>query len=304
MLIGHQKLIDDFKNLAESGNLGHGYIFFGEPRVGKKLFAACLANYLETGEFSSPSQISQGETWAGRPKKILTDFLFIEPDSSSRISRDEIKEGKGTIGIDQVRMLRNFLWQKPTVSRRRTAVVNDAEAMTGEAQNAILKIAEEPPESSLLILVASDSESLWPTLSSRLQSVYFPPIGIDIIENWLVKTRVSAAKEAKIFANSSFGQPGLAFMLAKDADFKLLCENAEEFLKSGFWERRNFLKPLLDNDNFNLDKFLEAMLMIVSKSPSSEENRELWHKISALRRDATRYNVNPRLQLEALMSNQ
>jgi len=289
MLIGHEKLIKDFKKLVSGGNLANGYLFFGQPRVGKKLFAASLANFLETGEFSEPSLISSGEIGAGKPK-ILTDFLLIKPDE------------QGTIGIDQMRQLRNFLWQKPFASSRRTAVIDASEAMTGEAQNAILKIAEEPPESSLLIIIASDYERLWPTLQSRMQKIYFASVGKTLIEKWLKETVKCKTDDAKNFAEVSFGQPGLALMFASDENFRLLRQSAEKFLKSGFWERRNVIKEMLENEEFNLSGFLEAILILISKNAVSGKNTDLWHKVSALRRDSESYNINPRLQLESLLS--
>lgn len=278
MLLGHEKLIKDFKKLVSGGNLANGYLFFGQPRVGKKLFAVCFANYLEIGEFHEP-------------EKVLTDFLLIEPDE------------KGTIGIDEMRRLRNFLWQKPFASPRRTAVIDNSEAMTSEAQNAILKIAEEPPESSLLIIIASDYERLWPTLQSRMQKIYFAPVGRVIVEKWLKETAKCKADDAKNFAEASFGQPGLALMLASDENFRLLCQSAEKFLKSGFWERRNVIKTMLENEKFNLSRFLEVLLILISKNVVSGKNMDLWHKVSALRRDSESYNINPRLQLESLLSN-
>ena len=276
MLIGHEKLKKDFRELVQKNKLAHGYLFFGQPRVGKKLFASCLANFLEIGKLLEP-------------EKVLTDFLLIKPDE------------QGTIGIDQMRRLRNFLWQKPFASSRRTAVIDDSEAMTGEAQNAILKIAEEPPESSLLIIIASDYERLWPTLQSRMQKIYFAPIGQTLIEKWLKETVKCKADDARNFAEASFGQPGLALMLVSDESFKLLRQSAEKFLKSGFWERRNVIKTILEDEKFNLSRFLEALLIFLSNDVVSGKNADLWHKISALRRDGESYNINPRLQLEALL---
>ncbi len=277
MLIGHEKLISDFKELVEKNALANCYLFFGQPRVGKKLFALCFANYLETKNFSKP--------------KTLIDFLLIEPNT------------EGTIGIDEIRRLRNFLWQKPFASSRRTAVIDDSEAMTGEAQNAILKIAEEPPESSLLIIIASDYERLWLTLQSRLQKIYFASVGQALIEKWLKETAKCKADDARNFAEASFGQPGLALMLASDENFKLLRQSAEKFLKSGFWEKRNIIKVMLENEKFNLSYFLETLLILISKNAASGKNPDLWHKISALRRDSESYNINPRLQLENLLNN-
>ncbi|HUX35448.1 MAG TPA: hypothetical protein VMV71_00250 [Candidatus Paceibacterota bacterium] len=274
-MIGHEKLARDFKELSAKNNLANCYLFFGQPRVGKKLFALCFANYLEIGGFH-------------KPEKVLADFLLIKPDE------------KGTVGIDEIRKLKNFLWQKPAASQRRTAVISDSEAMTGEAMNAILKIAEEPPESSLLIIIANDPERLPPTFQSRLQKIYFPPVPYAAIEKWLMEEIKCGAEQAKKFAEMSHGQPGLALMAASDENFESLLKDAEEFLKSGFWERRNVIKFMLENDNFDISRFLEAVLMVISKTATGK-NSELWHKVSALRRDSESYNINPRLQLESLL---
>ena len=224
----------------------------------------------------------------GRPKN-LADFLAIEQDE------------KRTIGIDQIRALKRFLWQKPFASPRRTAVINNSEAMTGEAQNAILKIAEESPESSLIIIIASDYERLLPTLQSRLQKIYFAPVARPLVEKWLKETVGCNANDAKRFAEASFGQPGLAKMLASDNGFQSLCQAAEKFLKSGFWDRRNIIKAMLEDEKFNFSVFLETLLILVSKNAVDKKNSDLWHRISALRRDGESYNVNPRLQLESLL---
>ncbi len=273
MLIGHEKLTGDFKELAAKNDLSGSYLFFGQPRIGKKLFAVCLANFLEKREFEEP--------------KILSDFLIVEPDI------------RGTIGIEQARELKNFLWRKPAASPRRTAVINDSEAMTAEAQNAILKIAEEPPESSLLIIIARDPEHLWPTLLSRLQKVYFASIPVPAIEKWLLKTAGCGVEEAKKFSKASYGQPGLAWVMASDEKFGALRQQAERFLKSGFWDRRNIIKSMMDDEKFNISKFLEIIMIILSENAA--KNSELWHRVSALRRDSESYNINPRLQLEGLL---
>lgn len=274
MLIGREKLEKDFKELSGKNMLANCYLFFGPKRVGKKLFALHLANFLETGEFGEP--------------RTLSDFLLIGPDS------------QGTIGIDEVRRLKNFLWQKPVSSPKRTAVIDASEAMTGEASNAILKIAEEPPESSLLIVIANDPERLPQTFQSRLQKIYFPPVGSAAIEKWLVKDKICGAEEAKKVSAIAHGQPGLALMIASDEEFKSLIKDAEAFLKSGFWERRNTIKAMLEKEGFDLSRFLEAVLIVISKTASGK-NSELWHKVSALRRDSESYNINPRLQLENLL---
>ncbi len=151
-MISYGQLVNDFKRLTENKRLSHAYIFFGEEKNNQEKkfsFAQSLANFLETGIFESPL-------------RLLRDLLIISPDE------------KGTIGIDNIRLLKNFLWQNPTNSRRRTAIIRNAKNLTSEAQNAALKIVEEPPESSLIIFVANHENDLFSVLSSRLQKIYFP----------------------------------------------------------------------------------------------------------------------------------
>jgi DNA polymerase III delta prime subunit len=145
----HEKLKVDFKKLANEGKLSHAYLFFGENNNSEKLaFANSLANFLENGVF-------------GESDKLLRETLVISPDE------------KGTIGIDCVRNLKFFLWQKPSVCAKRIAIIQGAENMTPEAQNAALKIVEEPPEAALIIFIALSGENLLPALNSRLQKIYF-----------------------------------------------------------------------------------------------------------------------------------
>jgi DNA polymerase-3 subunit delta' len=142
-------MTENFKKLASENRLSHAYLFHGEKQAEIFLFVQSLANFLENGNF-------------GKPKKLLKEILVVSPDE------------KNIIGIDAVKQLKNFLWQKPVNSSRRLAVVNGAQNLTPQAQHAALKIVEEPPQSALIIFIAATVEDLLPTLNSRLQKIYFP----------------------------------------------------------------------------------------------------------------------------------
>ena len=134
--------------------MSHAYLFFGGnegDRNPKFDFAWSLANFLENGKFE-------------KPIGPLAELLIIN------------KSEEGAIGIDAMRSLKHFLYQKPIFSRCRTVIIRDAEEMTQEAQNAVLKIVEEPPVQSLIIFIARNENNLFPTLFSRLQKIYFPPV--------------------------------------------------------------------------------------------------------------------------------
>ncbi len=278
MIIGHQELIDDFKRLASQNELSHSYLFYGSPRVGKKLFALCLANFLETGNFSDEP-------------RVLQDALLISPNE------------RGIIGIDEIRRIKNFLSQKPIISPKRTMVVDEAENMTDEAQNALLKIAEEPPASSLLVIISSDSEKLWLTLRSRLQRIYFPAVPLALVEKWLNRNFSLEEAEAHSLAHFSRGQPGLAWRFLKDEKFRSLYQIVGTFLKSNFWARRNVIRMLLEDDKFNINEFLEVLSIALANGKLTPDKFNLWHALLRLRLQTDYLNLNPRLQLENLITN-
>ncbi len=273
-MIGHKILIENFKELAERKKLNHGYIFFGPDRVGKKLFALSLANYLENGVFDDPKG------------KILSDTHLISPDEN------------GTIGIEEARRIKYFLIERPNCSLYRTVIVNDAQALTGEAQNALLKITEEPSRVALIILVLKEPELVLATIESRLHKVYFSQISKKEIKNWLEKEYSVPDKKASELAEKSFGQPGLAKLILDDDKFSAAMVAANNAIKLNSFERKNFIKDLVKNEKFDLNLFLEALA--IEAAGRDRARPEFWHKLMELRRNLNFFNLNPRLQLEAL----
>ena len=148
----YKKFENDFKRLIKNNKLFHAYFFFGEDEEDIFLFAQALANFLENGIFSA--QLLSASGWK--------ETLIVSPNE------------KGTIGIDAIRFLKNFLWQKSIDSKLRIVIIKGSQNLTPEAQNAALKIAEEPPESALIIFIAKTAEDLLPALNSRFQKIYFP----------------------------------------------------------------------------------------------------------------------------------
>jgi DNA polymerase III delta prime subunit len=146
-----EALRENFEKLADSGKLSHAYLFFGESGNGEKeKFAKSLANFLENGDFSFP-------------ERGLEETLIVSPNE------------KGSIGIDAIRDVKRFLWQKASSEAgKRTAIVENAESLTFEAQNSALKIVEEPPANCLIVFTANNENNLLPALRSRLQKIHFP----------------------------------------------------------------------------------------------------------------------------------
>lgn len=279
--------------------MGHAYLFFGPAAVGKLSFAVELAEYLERG---LPSQISGKETresnWPEEKNtRPLSDAMVISPNSPSQISDTETWEGKsGTIGIDAARSIRAFLSERPFIAPRRTVVIDRADALTDEAQNALLKIAEEPPSSGLLMLVLQDPESLRGTLVSRFQKIYFGAVAEKDVSQWLQKNGFTKEKAAAA-ARACGGKPGLALKLASGASSETE-EAARKFLRTQAAGRKEFLKALLDDEQFNFRAFLDALILLTALNP--QKNGALWHAVLELRAISDATGLNPRIQLMSL----
>ena len=221
-MINHNKLINKFKQLAEEDKLSHAYLFYGGNREEKIIFAQSLANSEET--------------------------LIIEPDE------------KGTIGIDTIRALKYFLWQKPTNLKLRTVIIKEAENLTNQAQNAALKIVEEPPESALIIFIAKNIENLLPTLTSRLQKIHFP--------------------------QTLRAVPSLRAKRSNPKDKKIA---------SGYRPRNDYSFGSLPD---NIDQFFENLINDLKKDPikNSQRLKEILKRLVLIKQ----FNVNKRLQLKAI----
>lgn len=278
VVIGHEKIRKDLITLTANGRLSHGYIFHGPSMVGKRTTALAFARFLEKGEFEPPAE-----------NEVLQDAKVIDLALAN------------SIGVDAVREVKNFLWQKPNVSAKRTLIIDEAERLTAEAQNALLKITEEPPVSSLLIVIASDLESIMPTILSRLQKIYFGMVPEAAITEWLVDDRAVAKAPAKILAKKALGKPGLALRLQQDDAFKENLALAEKFLKTTPATRRDFVKKLIEPDEFALRNFLDAVIMTLAWEKPGKAKAASWHRALALQQNAANFGLNPRLQLMSLL---
>lgn len=263
MIAGHQYLIQDFKQLVKLGKLSHAYIFFGEPEVGKFYFAKHLAHLLEEGKLELTN----------RP---LQDALVL----------DDAR------GIEEMRELKRFLWQKPAVSGKRLAIINNAEYLTPQAQNAILKITEEPPEHAVLILIVNQLENVIPPLLSRIQKIYF---------GRLSDGEMAQVVRDKKIISSAFGRPGRAMRLAAEGGIKEIEGYVKNFLSARGPAKASVIKEFIEAQKDKpelLDLFFEELIIRLRKD--AIENHQLLQSVLHRLFLIKSYNTNKRLQIEAI----
>ncbi len=151
-------------------------LFFGTDGEGMRRAAVILAqalNCLEArddacGHCSSCQAIAKGN---------FPDVIEVGGES---------KKNKKSIGVEETRELRQLAMMRPMVGRCRVFLINEAETMTVEAANSLLKTLEEPPVFSYFILITRNLDLILPTIQSRCRLFYFPPLSPQEIEKALL----------------------------------------------------------------------------------------------------------------------
>ncbi len=176
------------KNSLVHHRIAHAYLFEGERGTGKKAGSLLLAASLfceETGQDMLPC----GE--CGNCRRIKSgnhpDVHLVEPDGLS-------------IKIDQIRSLRTEFSKSGMESKRKLYIIIDAEKMTVQAANSLLKFLEEPHSETTAVLVTEQPQQLLPTIISRCQSVPFYPLRPEIFAQKLVEAGMSQGKTALLAA--------------------------------------------------------------------------------------------------------
>ncbi len=183
---GHEAVEARLLSFIQSGRLPHGLIFFGPKGIGKSLMARRFAARLlvhgaeeasDTLDVPEHAQAVQLMRACGHP-----DYLFISRPYDD--SKDKYKEA---ITIDDVRKIGGFLSLTSTDGGWRVVVIDDADLMNRNAQNAVLKVLEEPPQRTVLILVAHRLGPLLPTILSRTHRLQFSHLSDDVLEGLFMK---------------------------------------------------------------------------------------------------------------------
>lgn len=219
--IGNQRALAAIDRAVASGRLQHAYLLAGPERVGKATLAIRLAQALNCrsegvpcGECSTCQRIA-----SGAHADVFT--VSVEP----------VSEGsqRTAISVDQMREVERTVALAPYEGGWRVIIIDPADEMTQQAQNAFLKTLEEPPPRVVFVMVATRPDRLLPTVLSRCQRIDFRLVPAGDIESALL-ARGAAAGQARTLARLAAGRPGWAFAMADDP--KLL-ERRRETIEQG-----------------------------------------------------------------------
>ena len=155
-IIGNESIKNTLEKSIKTNQITHSYLMIGIQGIGKKLLAKEYAKVI----LSSNDIINN------------PDFLCIEPDGNS-------------IKIEQIRNFQKEIQEKPIISNKKVYIIDDADLMTKEAQNCLLKTLEEPPEFAVIILIGSNENAFLPTIKSRCMILHFNRLSDSEIKSYL-----------------------------------------------------------------------------------------------------------------------
>jgi len=188
-IIGNNKNKKTLTNIIEKNTILHSYLFSGKSGIGKKIFAKEFAKMILCQE--------EGEKPCNICKSCIEfngdnnpDFNIIVPDGNS-------------IKIEQIRLLQSKAFEKPIISNRKVYIIDEAEKMTKEAQNCLLKTLEEPSDYITIILVCGIENRLLNTIKSRCMKIAFTKI---------------KDEEIKVFLKQNYGMENVKDSLIKAYD--------------------------------------------------------------------------------------
>lgn len=212
-IVGQKQLVDNLRGALKFHKISHAYLIQGERLSGKKMIADIFARALQCEAEGSEEQgkippCNQCRSCKQAMNRNHPDIIYVSHEKPNVISVDNIRQQiNGDIAI------------KPYSGERKIYIVDEAEKMNVQAQNALLKTLEEPPEYAVILLLATRAEAMLQTILSRCVVLNTRPVHEQPIKNFLMQKIKVPDYRAAICASFARGNVGRAMELASNEVF-------------------------------------------------------------------------------------
>lgn len=288
LFLGNQKVTNLLKKSLGSGNISHAYIFSGPEHVGKFTLAKMFALHLIEGS-------NLGLEMEKTSKDALLDLITIMPEITEKNGVAKQRD----IPIESIRDAQKSLSLFPYHGKYKILIIDDAHKLNVAAQNALLKILEEPNPTTIIMLVTSNEDKILPTVKSRCQMINFGLVDDAEMLEFFPQNLVSL----------SAGRPGLAKIMGENEDEVVFRSEAVGNLNkiiSGSLNERFSLAEQLSKDVSKTSDMLNCWLWEMRKKALVSEDSERknvyagMEKIQKSLETLKNTNANGRLVLETL----
>ena len=218
-IIGQYRIKEHLRSALSTGKVSHAYILNGEKSSGKEFIAKVFAMAL---------QCEKGGVEPCQECRSCRQALSGNQPDIIRV----IHEKPNTISVDDIReQVNSDVGVKPYSSARKVYIINEAEKMTAQAQNALLKTLEEPPEYAVLLLLTANVDALLPTILSRCVQLNMKPAPDMLVRKYLCEQLQVPDYKAEVCVAFARGNVGRAKALASSEDFENIKAEALSLLK-------------------------------------------------------------------------
>ena len=218
-IIGHEQIKEHLQNAISMNKVSHAYIFNGPDRSGKMALANSFAMALQCEQHSTEGCMechSCQQALSGNQP----DIIYLQHEKPNTISVDDIR-----------RQINNDIGIKPYASPYKIYIVSEAEKMSQQAQNALLKTIEDPPAYAVILLLTSNADSFLPTILSRCITLNLKPVPDTAIHNFLMERYQIPDYKADICTAFAQGNVGKAVQLASSEEFNEIKASALQLVK-------------------------------------------------------------------------
>lgn len=218
-IIGQEQLKEHIQNAIASNKVSHAYIINGERNAGKEFIARIFAMTLQC-EKGGTEPCNECHSCKQALSHNQPDIIYIS------------HEKPNSIGVEDIRgQINNDIGIKPYSSPRKIYIMNEGEKMTPQAQNALLKTLEEPPEYAVILILTDNVEALLPTIISRCVVLNMKPVSDTLVKKYLMEELGVPDYKANICVAFARGNIGKAKLLASSEEFEKVKEEAITLVK-------------------------------------------------------------------------
>ncbi|MCI9328103.1 DNA polymerase III subunit delta' [Lachnospiraceae bacterium 54-11] len=219
-IVGQEQLREHLENAVRMGKVSHAYIINGERNAGKEFIAKTFAMAVQCENRQDAEPCGECHSCKQALSGNHPDIIFIT------------HEKPGTIGVDDIRrQINGDVAIKPYSGPKKIYIVSEGEKMTVQAQNALLKTLEEPPEYAVILILTDNVNTLLPTILSRCVVLNMKPVRDAQIKEYLMENMGIPDYKADICVAFARGNVGKARLLANSEEFDKVKEEAITLLK-------------------------------------------------------------------------
>ena len=251
-IVGHEQIITHLKNAIRMQKISHAYILNGEKSAGKMMIANAFAMTLQC-EMQGNEPCMNCRSCRQAKEQNQLDIIYIQHDKSNTISVDDIRH-----------QLNNDVIIKPYSSKYKIYIVDEAEKMSIQAQNALLKTIEEPPTYAIILLLTTNASAFLPTILSRCITLNLKTVKDDLIEQHLMRQYKIPDYQAKTCVAFAQGNVGKAIRLASSEEFNILKQKAISLMKKldemDLYEINDAVKEIAEYKN-EAEDYLDLLVL-------------------------------------------